>query len=137
MFNVDLDSYFIFIFSLICDAVIMGLWPAIAWSFGVDWSWILLNVQCSSIDLMGQVSYLLLCWCLSWCLSWCFIVLHNFDLVSLLVRHLVKVEIKPDLVLSAEKELGIIAGLQDRVAQVYGGLVYMVCDVHAYMFKCS
>lgn len=42
------------------------------------------------------------------------------------VRHLVKVEIRPDLILSAEKELGIIAGLQDRVAQVYGGLVYMV-----------
>ncbi|KAJ6423969.1 hypothetical protein OIU84_024863 [Salix udensis] len=41
------------------------------------------------------------------------------------VRHLVKVEIRPDLILSAEKELGIIAGLQDRVAQVYGGLVYM------------
>ncbi|WOL18664.1 hypothetical protein Cni_G27461 [Canna indica] len=41
------------------------------------------------------------------------------------VRHLVKVEIRPDLILSAEKELGIVAGLQDRVAQVYGGLVYM------------
>lgn len=45
------------------------------------------------------------------------------------VRHLVKVEIRPDLILSAEKELGIVAGLQDRVAQVYGGLVYMVCDI--------
>ncbi|XP_050226040.1 glucuronokinase 1-like [Mercurialis annua] len=41
------------------------------------------------------------------------------------VRHLIKVEIRPKLVLSAEKELGIVAGLQDRVAQVYGGLVYM------------
>lgn len=41
------------------------------------------------------------------------------------VRHLVKVEARPNLVLSSEKELGIIAGLQDRVAQVYGGLVYM------------
>ncbi|XP_031260186.1 glucuronokinase 1-like [Pistacia vera] len=41
------------------------------------------------------------------------------------VRHLVKVEIRPNLILSAEKELGIVAGLQDRVAQVYGGLVYM------------
>ncbi|CAI9111136.1 OLC1v1011278C1 [Oldenlandia corymbosa var. corymbosa] len=41
------------------------------------------------------------------------------------VRHLVKVEVRPNLVLSAEKELGIVAGLQDRVAQVYGGLVYM------------
>ncbi|KAL5793268.1 hypothetical protein ACOSP7_001862 [Xanthoceras sorbifolium] len=41
------------------------------------------------------------------------------------VRRLVKVEVRPNLVLSAEKELGIVAGLQDRVAQVYGGLVYM------------
>ncbi|GAA0160068.1 carbohydrate kinase [Lithospermum erythrorhizon] len=41
------------------------------------------------------------------------------------VRHLIKVEIRPNLVLNAEKELGIVAGLQDRVAQVYGGLVYM------------
>nr|AGH33734.1 mevalonate kinase [Asparagus officinalis] len=41
------------------------------------------------------------------------------------IRHLVKVEIRPELILSAEKELGIVAGLQDRVAQVYGGLVYM------------
>jgi glucuronokinase len=42
------------------------------------------------------------------------------------VRHVVKVEIRPNLILNAEKELGIVAGLQDRVAQVYGGLVYMV-----------
>ncbi|KAJ4827559.1 Glucuronokinase 1 [Turnera subulata] len=41
------------------------------------------------------------------------------------VRHFIKVEIRPSLILSAEKELGIVAGLQDRVAQVYGGLVYM------------
>ncbi|GKV07816.1 hypothetical protein SLEP1_g19530 [Rubroshorea leprosula] len=41
------------------------------------------------------------------------------------VRHLVKVEVRPSLILSAEQELGIVAGLQDRVAQVYGGLVYM------------
>ncbi|XP_058098968.1 glucuronokinase 1-like [Magnolia sinica] len=41
------------------------------------------------------------------------------------VRHLIKVEIRPNLILSAEKELGIVAGLQDRVAQVYGGLIYM------------
>ncbi|KAL9323287.1 hypothetical protein ACSQ67_008144 [Phaseolus vulgaris] len=43
----------------------------------------------------------------------------------LLVRDLVKVQIRPNLILAAEKELGIVAGLQDRVAQVYGGLVYM------------
>ena len=43
------------------------------------------------------------------------------------VRHLIKVEIRPNIILDAEKELGIVAGLQDRVAQVYGGLVYMVC----------
>lgn len=41
------------------------------------------------------------------------------------VRHLIKVEIRPNIILDAEKELGIVAGLQDRVAQVYGGLVYM------------
>ncbi|XP_006297903.2 glucuronokinase 1 [Capsella rubella] len=41
------------------------------------------------------------------------------------VRHLIKVQVRPNLVLSAEKELGIVAGLQDRVAQVYGGLVHM------------
>ncbi|KZV15147.1 glucuronokinase 1 [Dorcoceras hygrometricum] len=41
------------------------------------------------------------------------------------VRHLIKVEVRPQLILNAEKELGIVAGLQDRVAQVYGGLVYM------------
>ncbi|CAI0454802.1 unnamed protein product, partial [Linum tenue] len=41
------------------------------------------------------------------------------------VRDQIKVEIRPNLVLSAEKELGIVAGLQDRVAQIYGGLVYM------------
>ncbi|KAI9072137.1 hypothetical protein K1719_045914 [Acacia pycnantha] len=41
------------------------------------------------------------------------------------VRHLIKVEVRPGLILSAENELGIVAGLQDRVAQVYGGLVYM------------
>ncbi|RRT63480.1 hypothetical protein B296_00021876, partial [Ensete ventricosum] len=35
------------------------------------------------------------------------------------VRHLVKVDIRPELILSAEKELGIVAGLQDRVAQVH------------------
>lgn len=44
------------------------------------------------------------------------------------VGHLVKVQIRPDLILNAERELGIVAGLQDRVAQVYGGLVYMDFD---------
>ncbi|KAJ0249862.1 Glucuronokinase 1 [Hirschfeldia incana] len=41
------------------------------------------------------------------------------------VRHLIKLPVRPNLVLDAEKELGIVAGLQDRVAQVYGGLVHM------------
>ncbi|KAL0381764.1 UNVERIFIED_CONTAM: Glucuronokinase [Sesamum angustifolium] len=41
------------------------------------------------------------------------------------VRNQIKVEVRPNLILNAEKELGIVAGLQDRVAQVYGGLVYM------------
>ncbi len=40
-----------------------------------------------------------------------------------------KVEDRPRVILTAEEELGITAGLQDRVAQVYGGLVYMVCLV--------
>lgn len=44
------------------------------------------------------------------------------------VRHLIKVEVRPNLILNAEKELGIVAGLQDRVAQVYGGLVFMDFD---------
>lgn len=42
------------------------------------------------------------------------------------IRHLVRVEERPNLILDAEKELGIVAGLQDRVAQVYGGVVFMV-----------
>ncbi|KMZ57944.1 Galactokinase [Zostera marina] len=44
------------------------------------------------------------------------------------VRHLIKVEIRPQIILNAEKELGIVAGLQDRVVQVYGGLVFMDFD---------
>lgn len=32
---------------------------------------------------------------------------------------------RPNLVLNAEEELGIAAGLQDRVVQVYGGIVFM------------
>lgn len=40
-----------------------------------------------------------------------------------------KLEDRPRVILSAEEELGITAGLQDRVAQVYGGLVYMVCSL--------
>lgn len=51
------------------------------------------------------------------------------------VRHLVKVEVRPNLVLNAEKELGIVAGLQDRVAQVYGGLVYMVICAFVFLFR--
>ncbi|XP_076922024.1 glucuronokinase 1-like [Bidens hawaiensis] len=41
------------------------------------------------------------------------------------VRDKIAVEIRPQLILNTEKELGIVAGLQDRVAQVYGGLLYM------------
>ncbi|CAN8236427.1 unnamed protein product [Cochlearia groenlandica] len=42
------------------------------------------------------------------------------------VRKFIRIEVRPNLILNAEKELGIIAGLQDRVAQVYGGgLVHM------------
>ena len=35
---------------------------------------------------------------------------------------------RPGLVLAAEQELGITAGLQDRVIQVFGGVVYMDFD---------
>lgn len=55
------------------------------------------------------------------------------------VRHLIRVEERPNLILAAEKELGIVAGLQDRVAQVYGGLVYMVhclISIEKSLFKC-
>ncbi|KAE9612773.1 hypothetical protein Lal_00005960 [Lupinus albus] len=48
----------------------------------------------------------------------CFLDFYN-------VRDQIKVEVRPNLILSAENQLGIVAGLQDRVAQVYGGLVYM------------
>ncbi|XP_071692510.1 glucuronokinase 1-like [Rutidosis leptorrhynchoides] len=41
------------------------------------------------------------------------------------IRDKISVDTRPQLILNAEKELGIVAGLQDRVAQVYGGLVYM------------
>ncbi|CAL0317305.1 unnamed protein product [Lupinus luteus] len=41
------------------------------------------------------------------------------------LRDQIKVEDRPNLILAAENDLGIVAGLQDRVAQVYGGLVYM------------
>lgn len=47
------------------------------------------------------------------------------------VGNLVKVEDRPSLILSAEEEIGIIAGLQDRVVQVYGGLVYMDFNKHS------
>jgi hypothetical protein len=45
------------------------------------------------------------------------------------VRDKIRVEVRPNLILDAEKELGIVAGLQDRVAQVYCGLVYMVRQI--------
>lgn len=51
------------------------------------------------------------------------------------VSHLIKVEVRPNLVLNAEKEIGIVAGLQDRVAQVFGGLVYMVWELKVQKFK--
>lgn len=37
----------------------------------------------------------------------------------------IPVEDRPALALAAEQELGIAGGLQDRVAQIYGGLVFM------------
>lgn len=41
------------------------------------------------------------------------------------VQHAVPVALRPHLALEAEQLLGITAGLQDRVVQVYGGLLYM------------
>lgn len=41
------------------------------------------------------------------------------------ISNAVPVAARPALVLQAEEELGITAGLQDRIIQVYGGLVYM------------
>ncbi|KAK9866426.1 hypothetical protein WJX84_004908 [Apatococcus fuscideae] len=41
------------------------------------------------------------------------------------VRNRVPLNDRPGIILGAEEDLGIVAGLQDRVAQVYGGLVYM------------
>lgn len=38
------------------------------------------------------------------------------------------VAVRPQLVLEAEQEVGITAGLQDRVVQVYGGLLHMNFD---------
>lgn len=46
------------------------------------------------------------------------------------VTNMVKVQERPSLILSAEEEIGILAGLQDRVVQVYGGLVYMDFNKH-------
>ncbi|MCO5562996.1 hypothetical protein L7F22_016632 [Adiantum nelumboides] len=46
------------------------------------------------------------------------------------VSNMVTVQERPSLILSAEEEIGILAGLQDRVVQVYGGLVYMDFNKH-------
>lgn len=46
------------------------------------------------------------------------------DFYHLTEEH-IPLEKQPSFVLSVEQELGIQAGLQDRVVQVYGGLVYM------------
>ena len=44
----------------------------------------------------------------------------------------IPLEAQPSFVLSIERdELGIAAGLQDRVIQVYEGLVYMDFDLRA------
>jgi len=47
----------------------------------------------------------------------------------------VPVEILPNLVLSVEAELGINAGLQDRVVQAFEGLVYMDFDPTSFEAK--
>jgi hypothetical protein len=55
------------------------------------------------------------------------IVIGNCDLWKVLCSRLAVCE-RPNVVLNAEEELGITAGLQDRVVQVYGGVVYMDFD---------
>jgi len=48
-------------------------------------------------------------------------LMRFYDLTS---EH-IQLELQPSFVLSVEQELGIQAGLQDRVVQIYMGLVYM------------
>ncbi|CAI5478492.1 unnamed protein product [Closterium sp. Yama58-4] len=47
-------------------------------------------------------------------------LLHHYHL-----HRAVPVPVRPNLILEAESRLGIAAGLQDRVIQTYGGLVFM------------
>ncbi|GJP34895.1 hypothetical protein CLOM_g19377 [Closterium sp. NIES-68] len=59
-------------------------------------------------------------------------LLHHFHL-----HHSIPVAVRPNLILEAESRLGIAAGLQDRVIQTYGGLVFMDfnrahLDAHGY-----
>lgn len=55
----------------------------------------------------------------------CLMAFHNVDPTA------VPVEVLPSIILSVEtEELGIAGGLQDRVAQVYEGLVFMDFDRH-------
>lgn len=49
----------------------------------------------------------------------CFIAYFGIDSITFPVEH------RPGLILAAENDLGITAGLQDRIVQVYGGLVLM------------
>merc|ERR1719215_2448983 len=51
-------------------------------------------------------------------------LMEFFDLTS---DH-IPLELQPSFVLSVEQELGITAGLQDRVVQIYQGLVFMDFD---------
>ncbi|CAI5509066.1 unnamed protein product [Closterium sp. Naga37s-1] len=47
-------------------------------------------------------------------------LLHHYHL-----HHAIPIPVRPNLILEAESRLGIAAGLQDRVIQTYGGLVFM------------
>lgn len=57
-----------------------------------------------------------------WAALQCLLEFYEIPSESVDVDHL------PTLILSAEEQLGITAGLQDRVIQVYGGVVYMDFD---------
>ncbi|CAI5948459.1 unnamed protein product [Closterium sp. NIES-65] len=59
-------------------------------------------------------------------------LLHHYHL-----HRAIPVPVRPNLILEAESRLGITAGLQDRVIQTYGGLVFMDfnqphLDAHGY-----
>ena len=58
-------------------------------------------------------------------MAWASLACHKKECHRSLLWRRFPVHERPNLVLSAEEELGITAGLQDRVVQVFGGVVFM------------